>query len=69
MKMTLDWHIECLATRRKNYEHDLTSLRKEEERVRRFGEENVLYGQQIAAAVRMKKDGFDRDKFLKNRGA
>jgi hypothetical protein len=61
------WHQECrtnaartLAERRQKLEREMDILAEQEELL-------FFYGKQIESAIEEGKEGFDRDKYLKNR--
>jgi hypothetical protein len=65
MKHPIKWHRECLHNQKESLKDELRRLEIQEERVNRLRSDTILYENQIERAIRMKKDGFDSDKFGK----
>jgi 3-isopropylmalate dehydratase small subunit len=67
MKFDVKWHENCLKNQRSHVAH----LRQEVERmmkdVERQEAEVAFYDLQVETAKTQKKDGFDREKFLKDK--
>jgi hypothetical protein len=67
MKMSIQWHKECLK-RQKNYIRLKTIAAIDVAKsIQRDLEEMRFYELQIQEARRLKKDGFNSEKFLKKR--
>jgi len=65
MKMSIEWHKQCLENRKKSLENYQKELEKMERSVDRMKSEVAFYEYQINLAIEKKKDGFDSDKFGK----
>lgn len=67
MKKSIDWHKQCLINRQATHASHIQNLQKLQEEVERGQAEIEFYKEQIAQAILQRKDGFDRDLFLKSR--
>jgi hypothetical protein len=67
MKMTIEWHEECLKNMRINSEREMVCARNQMERAERFILDTVIYAAQIELAKHKKKTAFDREKFGRNK--
>ena len=67
MKFTIEWHENCL----RNQAAYLLRIKGEQDRAKRELMEALarhqFYATQIEKAKQMKKDGFDRDRFMKRK--
>lgn len=72
MKFPIAWHEECLKNMAESYERDVAALKRQQSYVEERRLAVTAYRFQIAQAKADKKDGFDREKYLKpkpSRGA
>jgi len=67
MKMSIDWHEECLKNMNTTLNTEKVSLERLLKDIDRLENRINFYSCQIEEAKRKKKDGFDSDKFLKIR--
>lgn len=65
MKMKIAWHEEFFENSRIHYEKRQASVRNDLIRLEEYRKELDFYALQIEGAKRRKKDGFDRNKFMK----
>lgn len=67
MKHPIEWHEECLKNQRKTYEREKDGVRREILRLARAKRDLRHYEAQVQEAKRLKKDGFDSDKFMRGK--
>lgn len=65
MKMTNEWHQECLKNSKISLSEKLKELARMEANVKKMIGEVEFYEYQINSSLNQKEDGFDREKFLK----
>ena len=68
MKFPIEWHEESLANMKAYYLKRVEQFKREEKGLIETEESIKFYEAQIDKAKEQKKDGFDSEKFLKNRG-
>lgn len=66
MKHSIEWHQECLQNKRASLKRLGCDLEILLTQIEKINKECDLYTIQIREAIKKKKDGFDREKFLKN---
>lgn len=62
-KMSLKWHKDCLINMAATLEREEYSLKNQYDRVTKLKKDMQFYSFQIEEAERLKKDGFDEDRF------
>lgn len=65
MKRTIEWHEQCLKNMRDNYAREKAALYRHEQEVERRLEDIYKLERQLVAAKKLKRDGFDSEKFMK----
>ena len=63
MKMSIEWHRDCLTNWKKSLQREEAEMGRLIERVERTRSQLTFYEKQIKDAVDKRKDGFDSDKF------
>lgn len=67
MKMPIKWHEDCLRWRGETLERQRVIAERAVEEMERTKREMEFYAGQIEGAKKRGKDGFDAERFMKNR--
>jgi hypothetical protein len=67
MKMLMAWHEGCLRNRKISYQRQVEELERLKARVEQSRIDCVRYEEQIIEAKKRGLDGFDQDRFMKNK--
>lgn len=65
MKMSLEWHRNCLKNWKQNAERAVVAAERAKVDADRMAKEVAFYEKQIEAAEKAGKDGFDPERFMK----
>ena len=68
MKMSIDWHEDCLKNMKITLNTEKVSLERLLKDIDRLENRINFYSCQIEEAKRKKKTGFDEDRFMKPKG-
>lgn len=64
-KMPVEWHEQCLSARQESLRYEQEKLKRLLDSIQRQEESIAFLSQQIEEAKRLRKDGFDADRFMK----
>lgn len=67
MKESLEWHVKCLENWESTMARDREEILNRINSYKRTKKQYLFYKSQVDKAIELKKDSFDRDKFLKNK--
>lgn len=67
--MPIEWHEESCKNVRKNYEVEFEHAKQVYKKIKEMKKSLLFYEFQVKEAKRLRKDGFDEDKFRKTKGA
>jgi hypothetical protein len=63
MKQSIAWHEECLKNEKLSLQRQIELVERETRTEERYRKDVEKYEAQIARAKKLKKDGFDSEKF------